>query len=110
MNPQRWSFGSAPASSKTAASSKWPFSTASINGVVPRAGALPVDRLGCMAWLTSAPAFSRIRTTVDAALAYREEQGREPGGERPSGNQHRLSSNASTTAACPSAAAHIRAV
>ena len=31
--------------------------------MVPRAGALPDDFLGCMASLTSAPAFSRTRTT-----------------------------------------------
>ena len=74
VNPRRWSFGSAPPPARRpparSGRSRPPGST----GLVPRAGALPADRLGCIASLTSAPAFSRMRTTSDAALAHGEEQ------------------------------------
>src|SRR5256886_3157197 len=46
VNPERRSFGSAPRSTSAIASSKWPFCTASSNGLVSRAAGLYVYLMG----------------------------------------------------------------
>ena len=72
MNPVCTSFGSAPASTSAIASSKWPFCTASSNGVVPLPAGL--DELlstgpsgafsrRCSGSLTLIPASRNARTT-----------------------------------------------
>ena len=100
VKPDRWSFGSAPASSNSTASAKWPFSTARIKGLVPRAGARPDVFFGCMASLTSAPASSRTRTT-----SARPSRTAKNNGVKPEGNGVRKSAparkSAFTTSACP---------
>ena len=59
-------FGSAPASRRKDASSKWAFAVARISALVPARGAAAIRPLPLPAWIvsfTSAPAFSSARTT-----------------------------------------------
>ena len=80
----RSAFGSAPASSSSAASSKCAFVTARSSGAGARAAAAGrrsragVPSTGIVS-LTSAPAFSSDADDVDAAFADGEEQRREAG-------------------------------